>query len=148
MAQGAIGVRPCECYRARSSGGLSEPLSLCGADRVLELAVLDLFLTIDAIGRPGQGLEAFDADGLSATEAFAVSAFSDAIEGGANPSQLDVAVGALAEEQLFLVRGDCLVGDVLGVGGGCFTSLLDGGKRGALQVGLLAQEFFLKMAGI
>ena len=119
-----------------------------GLDWVFEFAVLDLFLTVDAVGRPGKRFEALDADGFSAVEAFAIGAFRDAVEGGANAGYLDVSVSSLAEEQLLLIGGDGLIGDILSVVGAGFASLLDGREHGALKVRLLLQEFLLKVAGV
>jgi len=114
-----------------------------GAGRV-NLAVLKFLLAYDAVGGPGKGFQALGADLLAAVDTFSESALTQTAQGLVYKPQLPMAAGALAEEQLFLIRNDGLVGDVQGVIGYGLTALHDGSRHRFLDHLLMGQKLFLK----
>jgi hypothetical protein len=111
---------------------------------IFELARLDLFLTVDAVWRPRQSFQPFIADGAPALEALPVRAILKALEREADESQLAVAFGTLAEQHLFLIGEDSLVGDIEGVFCDGLTALFDGGQHGALKLALMTAKMFFE----
>jgi hypothetical protein len=81
----------------------------------LGFASLDQFLAIDAIRRPGKGLDAFRADWLVAANAIAEASVRNADQCLAHEPQLRASYSALREQQFFLISRDGLVGNVAGV---------------------------------
>ena len=113
------------------------------ARRSLNFSVLKPLLAAYAVGGPGEGLEALDANSIPTVQAFTESAVRKAGKGSANQIELCVSIGALTKEQLFLIGGNSLVSHILGVVGAGLAALFYGRKHGILQFCLLVKQLFL-----
>src|ERR1700684_1580678 len=81
--------------------------------RFLEQALLEFLLALDAVPRPGHGLQPLGIDFLAAMDALPEAAFADPRQRSLHHLQQGPLVVALAEEKLFRVRARGAVGDVL-----------------------------------
>ena len=76
-------------------------------------SLFQLFLALDAMARPGHGIQAFGVDLLAAMNAFAETAFADANQGLVDHLQQMPFIVALAEQKFFRVGTGGTVGDIL-----------------------------------
>ena len=123
---------------------MARAASLCGANRIFDLAALDLLLAVDAVGRPGECLQPLLADSRAAVDAFPKAALVQALERQPHQRKLLMSTGALAEKHFFLIGRDCLVGHVLRVVCGSFAALRYCRKKRLLQPLLVLAKLVLK----
>lgn len=120
------------------------PQVSCGADWICDFTVLDLFLAFDTVGCPGHSFQASLAYRGAALQALSIAPLTDSLKSEPDQRQLRMAGRPLSEQQLLLIGGHGLVGDILR-GLGCnFPALFHRGQHGALQQCLLLTQLFSK----
>jgi hypothetical protein len=77
-------------------------------------------------------------------QTIAVRSFVHTFQRKADERKLRVPIGSLSKKQLLLIRRHRLICDILGFVSYGLASLFHGGQHGALQQGLLLEEFFLE----